>query len=176
MPALPATIALAPRLPVSGSAICIEPPLPLQYPASLPSSSANIRSMARALRQAMPMSAMRAGDVIVAAQRFANAHGDGFLTDIQVSEAGHERAGVEIVDLLLEEADHDHAPVHAEKQLRLSIGDVTHLLTPDMRASTSNTMAKSFFARPMRSRRRQHFVGRGGSRQRNVHLAAQLQC
>ena len=30
IPALPPTIALAPRLPVAGSAMCIEPPLPLQ--------------------------------------------------------------------------------------------------------------------------------------------------
>src|SRR5208282_1693398 len=40
---LPPTMAFAPRLPVDGSAMCMEPPLPLQYPASLPSSSANIR-------------------------------------------------------------------------------------------------------------------------------------
>jgi hypothetical protein len=39
----PATMAFAPRLPVAGSAMCIDPPLPLQYPASLPSSSANIK-------------------------------------------------------------------------------------------------------------------------------------
>ena len=30
MPALPPTMAFAPRLPVSWSAMCIEPPLPLQ--------------------------------------------------------------------------------------------------------------------------------------------------
>ena len=40
---LPPTIAFAPRLPTLKSAMCIPPPLPLQYPASLPSSSAIVR-------------------------------------------------------------------------------------------------------------------------------------
>ena len=48
----------------------------------------------RALRQAMPVAAMRAGDVIVGAQRFAHAHGDGFFADVQVRQAGHQRARV----------------------------------------------------------------------------------
>ena len=71
----------------------------------------------RAFRQAMAVAAMRAGDVIVRAQRLANAHGDGFLTDIKMSQAGHQRAGVQIVDLLFEQADHHHAPVHVQMQL-----------------------------------------------------------
>src|SRR6266576_3812288 len=44
IPALPPTMALAPKFPVAGSAMCIDPPLPRQYPASFPSSSANMRS------------------------------------------------------------------------------------------------------------------------------------
>src|SRR4029077_10273014 len=64
----------------------------------------------------------------------------------EVGETGHEGARVEIVDLLLEEADHDHATVHAEEEFAV---DIAHLTTPDICASTSKRMAKSFFARPM---------------------------
>ena len=39
---LPATIPLAPRFPFDKSAMCMEPPRPLQYPSSRPKSSANI--------------------------------------------------------------------------------------------------------------------------------------
>ena len=40
----PPTMPLAPRIPESTSAMCMEPPLPLQYPVALPNSSASIRS------------------------------------------------------------------------------------------------------------------------------------
>jgi len=39
------TIPLAPRMPRSISAMCIEPPFPLQYPVAFPYSSAIIRSI-----------------------------------------------------------------------------------------------------------------------------------
>src|SRR5210317_1288029 len=42
MPIDPPTIALAPRLPLDWSAMCMDPPLPRQYPSSLPKSSQNI--------------------------------------------------------------------------------------------------------------------------------------
>ena len=54
IPALPATMALAPRFPVSGSAMCIDPPFPRQYPAALPNSSANMRSAAAPLARQWP--------------------------------------------------------------------------------------------------------------------------
>jgi len=69
----------------------------------------------RALSQAVSVAAMRAGDVIVGAKRFANAHGDGFLADIKVGKTGHQSASIEVVYLLLEQPDHDHATVHAQK-------------------------------------------------------------
>ncbi len=43
IPMLPPTIALAPRLPTPKWAMCIPPPRPLQYPDSLPKSSAIVR-------------------------------------------------------------------------------------------------------------------------------------
>ncbi len=69
----------------------------------------------RAFREAMAVAAMRAGDVVVGTERLADADGDGFLTYIEVSEAGHQGAGVEIVDLFFEQPDHQHPAVHAEQ-------------------------------------------------------------
>src|SRR5579884_2726567 len=48
----------------------------------------------RALRQAMTMPAMGAGDVIVAPQGRAGAHSYRFFTDIEVSQARHPGAGI----------------------------------------------------------------------------------
>ena len=127
--------------------------------------------------QAMPVAAMRAGDVIVRAQRFANAHGDRFLADIKVGEARHQGARVEIVDLLLEQADHHHAAVHAQEQL---VVDVTHVLYSFAHSRHSREHFEQdgeiLLRQAHAARSRQHFVGRGGGRQRHVHLAAQLQC
>ena len=67
----------------------------------------------------MAVTAVRAGDVVVVPQRLADADGDGFFADIQVREARHQRAGVQIVHLLLEQANHQHLPVHVERLLEL---------------------------------------------------------
>src|ERR1700722_15532894 len=109
---------------------------------------------------------MRAGDVVVDIQRFADADGDGFFAAVEMRQAGHERAGVEFVDLLLEMADPHHLAVGAQPLVfgggfssRLLIGGcgghflgppmVTGVETPDMAASTSNMQAKSYFVQPM---------------------------
>ena len=108
----------------------------------------------------MPVAAMRAGDVVVAAQRLADADGDGFLADVEVREARHQRARVEIVDLLLEQANRIiMLPVHAQpaslpvlEPAGVRCGPLCssgHFLTPDIWASTSNITAKSFSTRPM---------------------------
>ena len=60
------------------------------------------------------MAAVRARDVVVRSQRLADADGDRFLADVQVREAGHQRARVEIVDPFLEQADGHHLAVHAQ--------------------------------------------------------------
>ena len=51
------------------------------------------------------MAAVRGRDPVVAAERGAHADGDRLLADVEVREAGHLRAAVELVRLLLEEAD-----------------------------------------------------------------------
>src|SRR5262245_9791876 len=104
----------------------------------------------------MPVTAMRAGDVIVRPQRFAHAHGHGLFAYIKVRQAGHQSARVEIVHLLFEQPDRHHPPVHADPLLgpRLGAGFAAvrcrfHLFTPAIFASTSKTTAKSYSARPI---------------------------
>ena len=70
----------------------------------------------------MPVPAMRAGDVVVGAQRLADSHGDGLLALVQVREAGHERAQIEIVGVLLELANGIHAPVDAQQLVFAQLG------------------------------------------------------
>src|SRR5271166_287037 len=62
----------------------------------------------------MSVAAMGAGDVVVDAQGFANAHGHGFFAAVKMRQSRHECAGVELVDLLFKQADADHLAVDAE--------------------------------------------------------------
>src|SRR3954447_17949396 len=105
----------------------------------------------RALRETVPVAPVRRRDPVVLPQRAAHAYGNRFLADVQVREAGHLRAAVEVVRVLLEEADQRHAPVHRERELLRHLGArhgrahaSTSVCTPDMEASTSNMTAKSF--------------------------------
>ena len=68
------------------------------------------------------MAAMGAGDVVVAAERLADADGDRFLTDIQVGEAGHQGAGIEVVHPLFEQANRQHLAIHAHELSGLDAG------------------------------------------------------
>jgi hypothetical protein len=96
-----------------------------------------------ALGQAVSVAAVRARDVVVAAERLAHADGDGLLADVEMRQAGHLRAAVELVHALLEQADAAHPLVHAKGEVGREGGGVgadgRHRATssPDMRASTS---------------------------------------
>src|SRR5580704_17922190 len=109
-----------------------------------------------ALCDAVSVSAMRAGDVIVGAKRFTNADGHGFLADVKMGEAGHQGTHVEFIDLFLKQANHLHAAIHAQNFFYrypwLGTGCFRfdlHRFTPLMLASTSKTTAKSSSTRPM---------------------------
>src|ERR1700722_4220018 len=112
------------------------------------------------------MSAMRAGDVVVAAQRFANSHSHRLLSAIEMCESRHQSARVEFVHVFFKCADAHHLPV-GMKPLFPLVTDFyvsahfesgrthrepplfTGVETPDIVASTSNMQAKSYFAHPM---------------------------
>src|SRR5215471_1980315 len=71
-------------------------------------------------------------------------------------QARHKRSGIEFIHLLLKEANHLHAAIHAEPLLEGEgsadfglIRSLAHRCTPDMWARTSNTTAKSFSTSPM---------------------------
>src|SRR5947208_1058765 len=106
----------------------------------------------------MPRAAVGGRVLVVLPQRGAEADGDTLLADVQMGEPRHLRAPVQLVHVLLEQADLGHLPVHLEprpvrylfRRQRHSLGHrVTSVSIPDMRASTSKTTAKSFSSRPM---------------------------
>src|SRR5882672_6433410 len=72
-----------------------------------------------ALGQAVAVAAMRARDEVVPLERLADPDRDRLLADIEMGQAGHLRALVELVHLLLEGADLGHLPVHVEVLLQV---------------------------------------------------------
>src|SRR5688572_26145648 len=107
-----------------------------------------------ALGQAVPVTAMRARDVVVFPQCLAHADGDRLLADVEVREPGHQRPRVEIVDALLEQADGDHLLVQPQQRVGRDLrrglrgGGAAHAWTPESLAITLNTAAQSLFSRP----------------------------
>src|SRR5262249_52944517 len=96
----------------------------------------------RPLREAVAVAAMRAGDVVVFPERAADTDRDRLLADVEMSEARHQRAGVEIVDALLEQSNRNHLPVHLDEP-------IAHRRSPAARASAANIAAKSASASPI---------------------------
>ena len=115
---LPPTMAFAPRFPLEKSAMCIDPPLPRQYPLGLAEQLGEHSIHPRPFRDAVPVAAVRARDLVVRAQSGADSHRDTLFPDVQVGEPRHQRAPVEVVDLVLERPDQQHPPVEREPQLR----------------------------------------------------------
>src|SRR6478672_4240494 len=120
-----------------------------------------------AFRQTVSMSAVRAGDVVINAQRFADADCNRFFATVEMCQPWHQGAGVKLIDLLFEMPDAHHLPVGAEPLVfcrdsiaaRFRFGShrthrffspvVTGVETPDMAARTSNMQAKSYLVQPM---------------------------
>src|SRR5574337_168936 len=101
----------------------------------------------------MPMTAMRAGDVIVAVQRLGHAQRNRLFSDVKMCQSRHQRPRVEVVDLGFEHPDGQHLAIHSDPEIHLfrdfrGAGGGAHSETPDMRASTSKTTAKSSFSQP----------------------------
>jgi hypothetical protein len=53
----------------------------------------------------MAVAAVGTGNVIIAPQRFTDAHSNRFLPDIEMSETRHLGAEIELVHLLFKQAD-----------------------------------------------------------------------
>jgi len=82
---------------------------------------------------------MGARDVIGRLERLTDANGNRFFAYIKVGETGHQSASIEVIDLLFEEPDHDHPPVHVKPLLGLNFGlsfwpidSGCHFETPDI--------------------------------------------
>ena len=77
------------------------------------------RAEVASLRDAVPVAAMRARDVVAVVEVRADAGGDGLLADVHVHEAG-DLTGAELPrDPLLEEPDRDHRAVQRQERLRV---------------------------------------------------------
>ena len=72
-----------------------------------------------AFGNAMAMAAVGAGDVIVLAQRFADADGDGFFANVEVGEPRHLGAEIELIDLFFEQPDLEHLAIEVQPALVL---------------------------------------------------------
>jgi len=68
----------------------------------------------RPFRQAMTVTAMRAGDVVILPQRLAHTYRDSFFPTVEVSQAWHSGGLIELVDMLLEMTDGEHLLVHRQ--------------------------------------------------------------
>ena len=110
-----ATIPLAPKMPIVGSAMCIEPPRPRFVPASLRHQLGEHPGRVETLRQAVAVTAMRRRDHVGRAERPARAHGRRLLPDRQVHEARDLAVAVQRRHPLLEPADHEHASMHLDE-------------------------------------------------------------
>src|SRR6185295_6210930 len=75
-----------------------------------------------ALGQAVAVAAVRAGDVIVPLERLADPDRDRLLADVEMGQARHLRALVELVHLLLESPDLGHLAVHVQVLLQVHPG------------------------------------------------------
>src|SRR6266511_1544424 len=125
----------------------------------------------RPLGQAVAVPAMRAGDVVVAAEDRAHADRHRLLAHVEMGQARHLGPEVQLVDVQLEVADAEHGRVHLERVLGGELGASRrasgrrsnarflrpidalplrgHWSTPDRCARTRNSTAKSSLSRPM---------------------------
>ena len=110
-----ATIPLAPKMPIVGSAMCIEPPRPRFVPCVLGHQLGEHPERVETLRQAVAVAAMGRRDHVGRAERPARAHGRRLLPDRQVHEARDLAVAVQRGHPLLEPADHEHPSVHLEE-------------------------------------------------------------
>ena len=67
----------------------------------------------------MTMPSVRAGNIIIAAKRFAYSHGYSFLACIQVSKSGHFSAEIQCIDMLFKDPYLEHLLIHVQPLLRL---------------------------------------------------------
>src|SRR5581483_4802087 len=64
------------------------------------------------LCQAMAVPAMRAGDIVIATQGGAYSHSYRLLANVEMSQAGHFGAKIQLVHMLFKNTDFEHLLVH----------------------------------------------------------------
>jgi hypothetical protein len=67
----------------------------------------------------MPVTPVRAGDVVVRLQRLTDTNRHRLLTYIEVCQSRHQRSRVEIIHPLFKEANGEHLAVHVHQFLNV---------------------------------------------------------
>src|SRR5262249_35578001 len=67
-----------------------------------------------ALGKAVSMPSMRACNIVVASQSRTHAHSDRLFATVQMSQPGHTCTRVQLVDLLLKQANREHLSIHVQ--------------------------------------------------------------
>src|SRR5213082_801856 len=117
----PPTIPCPPRNRRPASNRCIEPPLPLEQPVSLPQLGHHGGGR-HAPRQGLTMLTVRRDHVVVVPQGRERPDRDGLLPDVEMAEPADLAERVRLGGLLLEATDQEHLAQHASLQLRLGGG------------------------------------------------------
>ena len=68
------------------------------------------------------MAAVRTGNVVIAPQRFTDAHGNRFLPDVEMSETRHLGAEIKLINLLFEQPDLQHLMVEMKSLVTRQCG------------------------------------------------------
>ena len=98
--------------------MCMDPPLPRQWPGDAAHHFGHHGFEVPAFGNAVPVPAVGAGDEVVVAQCGANAHGNGFFADVEVRQSVHEAAGIDFPYLFFKTADAEHGAVHFDQDFR----------------------------------------------------------
>src|SRR6056297_534360 len=108
IPMDPPTMALAPRLPLDGSA------LTAAIAFFLAQKLAKHLLEVRPLGDAVAVTTVGRGDLVGHLQRLANAHGHGFFAGIHMGQARHLGGQIQLVGVVLERADANHLAIHPQ--------------------------------------------------------------
>src|ERR1700733_1616100 len=108
----------------------------------------------------MAVTAMRARDVILAAERRADSDRNRLLAAVEMRQTGHDSTFIKLIHMVFEQPDSHHLAIGVDPKnfgqclsvRGLTAGGchfATSVWTPDIRASTLKITAKSIFAKPM---------------------------
>ena len=141
------TMATAGTMPLDRSPMCMDPPLPLQQPVTLPNSSAmTLVSRPAPWRGQWPWGRWVDGDHVIRLERGAHPHPAGLLALVLVDGAGHDALEEQELHPLLELPEQHHRAVQAEEPFLLVHQSNSSVRTP-ARAHAKAPVSRISFTR-----------------------------